>query len=83
MLYQLCPKNSSTIHFAKYKMNLCLQYSTLLLSGVAPEGLGNALSKLNLHSAPTLHFFQNGKKISEVIGADVQRLKDIMEELYK
>ncbi|KAJ8545175.1 hypothetical protein K7X08_017758 [Anisodus acutangulus] len=47
------------------------------------EGLGNALSKLNLHSAPTLHFFQNGKKTSEVIGADVQRLKDIMEELYK
>ncbi|XP_016505882.1 thioredoxin O2, mitochondrial-like [Nicotiana tabacum] len=47
------------------------------------EGLGNALSKLNIHSVPTLHFFQNGKKTSEVIGADVQRLKDTMEELYK
>ncbi|PHT89786.1 Thioredoxin O1, mitochondrial [Capsicum annuum] len=47
------------------------------------EGLGNALSKLNIHSVPTLHFFQNGKKASEVIGADVQRLKDTMEELYK
>ncbi|XP_059287129.1 thioredoxin O1, mitochondrial-like isoform X2 [Lycium ferocissimum] len=47
------------------------------------EGLGNALSKLDIHSVPTLHFFQNGKKTSEVIGADVQRLKDTMEELYK
>lgn len=32
---------------------------------------------------PTLHFFQNGKKTSEVIGADVQLLKETMEELYK
>lgn len=32
---------------------------------------------------PTLHFFQNGKKAGEVIGADVQRLKDTMEALYK
>ncbi|KAI3455798.1 hypothetical protein Pfo_012461 [Paulownia fortunei] len=47
------------------------------------EGLGNALSKLNIHSVPTLHFFQDGKKASEVIGADVQRLKDTMEALYK
>ncbi|CAI9760016.1 unnamed protein product [Fraxinus pennsylvanica] len=47
------------------------------------EGLGNALSKLNIHSVPTLHFFQNGKKASEVIGADVERLRDTMEALYK
>ncbi|KAL2524716.1 Thioredoxin O1 [Abeliophyllum distichum] len=47
------------------------------------EALGNALSKLNIHSVPTLHFFQNGKKASEVIGADVQRLRDTMETLYK
>ncbi|KAL3616690.1 hypothetical protein CASFOL_039084 [Castilleja foliolosa] len=54
------------------------------------EGLGNALSKLNINSVvivnsrkPTLHFFQNGKKASEVVGADVQRLKDTMESLYK
>lgn len=32
---------------------------------------------------PTLHFFQNGKKASEVIGADVERLRDTMEALYK
>ncbi|CAI9763443.1 unnamed protein product [Fraxinus pennsylvanica] len=36
------------------------------------EGLGNALSKLNIHSVPTLHFFHYGKKASEVIGADVE-----------
>ncbi|KAL0321455.1 UNVERIFIED_CONTAM: Pentatricopeptide repeat-containing protein [Sesamum radiatum] len=28
------------------------------------EGLENALSKLNIHSVPTLHFFQDGKKAS-------------------
>ncbi|KAG6398175.1 hypothetical protein SASPL_139630 [Salvia splendens] len=32
---------------------------------------------------PTLHFFQNGKKAGEVIGADVELLKDTMESLYK
>ncbi|CAI9782693.1 unnamed protein product [Fraxinus pennsylvanica] len=32
---------------------------------------------------PTLHFFQNGKKASEVIGADVEHLRDTMEALYK
>lgn len=32
---------------------------------------------------PTLHFFKNGKKSGEVIGADVERLKDTMEALYK
>ncbi|KAL3827712.1 hypothetical protein ACJIZ3_016514 [Penstemon smallii] len=47
------------------------------------EELRNALSKLNIHSVPTLHFFQNGKKVDEVIGADVQRLKNTMESLYK
>ncbi|KAK4420984.1 Thioredoxin O1, mitochondrial [Sesamum alatum] len=47
------------------------------------EGLENALSKLNIHSVPTLHFFQDGKKASEVVGADVQRLKNTMEALYK
>lgn len=32
---------------------------------------------------PTLHFFQNGKKAAEIIGADVARLKDTMDKLYK
>ncbi|GMP71336.1 hypothetical protein CsSME_00029791 [Camellia sinensis var. sinensis] len=32
---------------------------------------------------PALHFYKDGKKAAEVIGADVQRLKDAMENLYK
>ncbi|XP_058197756.1 thioredoxin O2, mitochondrial-like isoform X1 [Rhododendron vialii] len=47
------------------------------------EGLGSALSELDIHSVPTLHFYKDGKKVSEVIGADLQRLKDTMEDLYK
>ncbi|KAJ0975909.1 hypothetical protein J5N97_017874 [Dioscorea zingiberensis] len=47
------------------------------------EGLANTLSKLEIYSVPTLHFFQNGKKVSTVVGADVERVKDAMEELYK
>ncbi|CAN1169338.1 Thioredoxin O1, mitochondrial [Linum perenne] len=31
---------------------------------------------------PTLHFYQNGKKTAEIVGADVARLKETMEELY-
>ncbi|KAG6694968.1 hypothetical protein I3843_09G073600 [Carya illinoinensis] len=47
------------------------------------EGLGSVLSKLQITSVPTLHFFKTGKKAVEVIGADVARLKDTMEKLYK
>ncbi|KAB1200574.1 Thioredoxin O2, mitochondrial [Morella rubra] len=47
------------------------------------EGLGNVLKKLNISSVPTLQFFRDGKKAAEVIGADVARLKDTMEKLYK
>ncbi|KAH7838611.1 hypothetical protein Vadar_028925 [Vaccinium darrowii] len=47
------------------------------------EELGSTLSELNIHSVPTLHFYKDGKKASEVIGADLQRLKNTMEDLYK
>ncbi|KAF3793366.1 Thioredoxin O1 [Nymphaea thermarum] len=46
------------------------------------EELGNKLSELRIYSVPTLHFFQSGKKVNEVIGADVARLKETMENLY-
>ncbi|CAN6457299.1 unnamed protein product [Victoria cruziana] len=46
------------------------------------EGLLGKLSELRIYSVPTLHFFQNGKKVKEVIGADVARLKETMEDLY-
>jgi len=47
------------------------------------EGLGSVLSKLNIASVPTTHFFSNGKKAAEVIGANVMQMKNNMEELYK
>ncbi|KAI3669076.1 hypothetical protein L6452_40297 [Arctium lappa] len=47
------------------------------------EGLRGALEKLNIAAVPTLHFFQGGKKVSEIVGADIQRLKTTMEDLYK
>ncbi|GJU73141.1 thioredoxin O2, mitochondrial-like protein [Tanacetum coccineum] len=47
------------------------------------EGLRGALEKLDISAVPTLHFFQGGKKVSEIVGADIQRLKTTMEDLYK
>ncbi|XXG74468.1 hypothetical protein AAC387_Pa07g3179 [Persea americana] len=47
------------------------------------EGLGNTLSKLKIYSVPTFHFFQNGKRATEIVGADITQLKDTMEKLYK
>nr|XP_043618447.1 thioredoxin O2, mitochondrial-like [Erigeron canadensis] len=47
------------------------------------EGLRGALEKLNIAAVPTLHFFQGGKKVSEIVGADIQKLKTTMEDLYK
>lgn len=32
---------------------------------------------------PTLHFFQDGKKAAEMVGADTTQLKGTMENLYK
>ncbi|URE29164.1 cytochrome P450 [Musa troglodytarum] len=47
------------------------------------EGLGSILSNLHIYSVPTFHFFHDGQKATEVVGADVQRLKNTMENLYK
>ncbi|KAK1384722.1 Thioredoxin domain-containing protein [Heracleum sosnowskyi] len=47
------------------------------------KGLGNALRNMDIHSVPTVHLFRNGLKANEVIGADVQLLKNMMEKLYK
>ncbi|XP_031398682.1 thioredoxin O1, mitochondrial isoform X2 [Punica granatum] len=32
---------------------------------------------------PRLHFFKDGKKVDEIIGADIERLKYTMERLYE
>ncbi|CAH8300028.1 unnamed protein product [Eruca vesicaria subsp. sativa] len=45
--------------------------------------LSNTLSKLSITAVPTLHFFKEGSKKGEMVGADVTKLKDLMEKLYK
>ncbi|KAL8160246.1 hypothetical protein V2J09_001783 [Rumex salicifolius] len=40
------------------------------------DGVAHFLSKLNISSVPTLFFFSNGKKASEVIGADTNKIKN-------
>ncbi|XP_054776604.1 thioredoxin O2, mitochondrial [Prosopis cineraria] len=47
------------------------------------EAIQGTLGKLMITSVPTLHFFQNGKKADELIGADVGRLNYIVEKLFK
>ncbi|XP_027916343.1 thioredoxin O1, mitochondrial isoform X1 [Vigna unguiculata] len=47
------------------------------------EAIQGTLSKLQITSVPTLHFFQNGKKADVLIGADVARLTNITEKLFK
>ncbi|PQQ18888.1 thioredoxin O2 mitochondrial [Prunus yedoensis var. nudiflora] len=47
------------------------------------EGLANTLGKLNISSVPTFQFFQDGKVVAEIIGADVARLRDTFGKLYK
>ncbi|KAK7319250.1 hypothetical protein RJT34_03969 [Clitoria ternatea] len=47
------------------------------------EAIQGTLGKLQITSVPTLHFFQNGKKADELIGADVTRLNYITEKLFK
>ncbi|KAH7546068.1 hypothetical protein FEM48_Zijuj01G0161300 [Ziziphus jujuba var. spinosa] len=54
-----------------------------IVYSILQEGLGNTLSLLNITSVPTFHFFQNGKKAAEVVGADAARLKNTIENLYK
>ncbi|KAL1194757.1 Thioredoxin O1 [Cardamine amara subsp. amara] len=45
--------------------------------------LSNTISKLNITAVPTLQFFKGGSKKGEVVGADVTKLKNLMEQLYK
>ncbi|KAK7399815.1 hypothetical protein VNO78_11008 [Psophocarpus tetragonolobus] len=47
------------------------------------EAIQGTVGKLQITSVPTLHFFKNGKKADELIGADVARLNHITEKLFK
>lgn len=46
-------------------------------------GLSNTLSKLSITAVPTLQLFKEGSKKGEIVGADVTKLKNLMEQLYK
>ncbi|CAH2059328.1 unnamed protein product [Thlaspi arvense] len=46
-------------------------------------GISNAISKSNITAVPSLHFFKEGSKKAEIVGADVPKLKNLMGELYK
>ncbi|KAI4332061.1 hypothetical protein L6164_017000 [Bauhinia variegata] len=47
------------------------------------EAIHGTLGKLNISAVPTFQFYQSGKKADEIVGADVARLKDTMDKLYK
>uniref|UniRef100_A0A1J3DWA7 Thioredoxin O1, mitochondrial n=1 Tax=Noccaea caerulescens TaxID=107243 RepID=A0A1J3DWA7_NOCCA len=47
------------------------------------SGLSNTISKLNIAAVPTLQLFKEGSKKAEIVGADVTKLKNLMEQLYK
>jgi len=41
------------------------------------------VNEMNVKSIPTFVFFENGKKINELIGSDVEKLKEMIEEFNK
>ncbi|GAB4829611.1 hypothetical protein Ancab_019279 [Ancistrocladus abbreviatus] len=59
-----------------------LPHITTYKIDIDQEGLGRALGKLNIFSVPTLYFFSEGKKADEVVGADIERIKNISHKLY-
>ncbi|CAA7040598.1 unnamed protein product [Microthlaspi erraticum] len=47
------------------------------------SGLSNTISKMNIAAVPTLQLYKEGSKKGEIVGADVTKLKNLMEQLYK
>ncbi len=41
------------------------------------------VNEMNVKSIPTFVFFENGKKINELVGSDFEKLKEMIEEFYK
>ncbi len=41
------------------------------------------VNEMNVKSIPTFVFFENGKKINELVGSDIEKLKEMIEEFYK
>ncbi|OAY85868.1 Thioredoxin O1, mitochondrial [Ananas comosus] len=65
------------------KMSGMYPHVTTYKVDIDQEGIDSVLGPLGISSVPTLHFFQNGQKASEIIGADVRQLETTMEKLYK
>ncbi|GAB2281290.1 hypothetical protein Dimus_015891 [Dionaea muscipula] len=63
-------------------MSKDLSHVTVYKIDIDQEGIGQSLSKLNINSVPTLHFFANGKRVAEVIGADVGKIKNNAYRFY-
>nr|CAD1820558.1 unnamed protein product [Ananas comosus var. bracteatus] len=64
------------------KMSGMYPHVTTYKVDIDQEGIDSVLGPLGISSVPTLHFFQNGQKASEIIGADVRQLENTMEKLY-
>ncbi|XP_011035472.1 PREDICTED: thioredoxin O2, mitochondrial isoform X1 [Populus euphratica] len=58
-------------------------HATIYKVDIDTEGLQNALANLNIAAVPTLEFYKNGKKETTIVGADVAKLKNTMESLYR
>uniref|UniRef100_U5GVY0 Thioredoxin domain-containing protein n=1 Tax=Populus trichocarpa TaxID=3694 RepID=U5GVY0_POPTR len=58
-------------------------HATIYKVDIDTEGLQNALASLNIAAVPTLDFYKNGKKETTIVGADVAKLKNTMESLYR
>lgn len=65
--------------------NLSTSYSnvTILKLDIDEETLSNSLQTSGVTSVPTFHFYKNGEKVADLVGADPHRLKEIVQNLAK
>eukprot|EP00252_Welwitschia_mirabilis_P013333 TRINITY_DN29375_c0_g1_i1.p1 TRINITY_DN29375_c0_g1~~TRINITY_DN29375_c0_g1_i1.p1 ORF type:complete len:188 (-),score=29.79 TRINITY_DN29375_c0_g1_i1:57-620(-) len=54
---------------------------TFLKLDIDEENLSNTLRTSGVASVPTFHFYKNGTKVADLIGADPERLKEIVMNL--
>lgn len=65
--------------------NLSTSYPnvTILKLDIDLETLSNSLQTSGVTSVPTFHFYKNGEKVADLVGADPHRLKEIVGNLAK
>uniref|UniRef100_A0A0D6R5V8 Thioredoxin domain-containing protein n=1 Tax=Araucaria cunninghamii TaxID=56994 RepID=A0A0D6R5V8_ARACU len=63
--------------------NLSTNHSgvTFLKLDIDQESLSNTLRNSGVTSVPTFHFYKNGAKVADLVGADPDRLKEIVGNL--